>query len=118
MRQDVSRGAVGAVLGYPGGGPLIASAAAAREVYDALGRDIYGAGLVRRPVVELQADVQPGNSGGPFVLADGRVGGMVFARSVSSAGVGYALASSTLERELATAGTSAAPVSTGSCAAV
>ncbi len=115
--QDVGRGAFGAVLGYPGGGPFIAGAAAVRDVYNALGRDIYGAGLVRRPVVELQADVQPGNSGGPFVLADGRVGGMVFARSVSSAGVGYALASSTLERELATAGTSAVPVSTGSCAA-
>jgi Trypsin-like serine proteases, typically periplasmic, contain C-terminal PDZ domain len=115
--QDVGRGALGAVLGYPGGGPFTASAAAARDVYDALGRDIYGAGLVRRPVAELQADVRPGNSGGPFVLADGRVGGMVFARSVSSAGVGYALAVSTLHRELARAATASVPVQTGSCAA-
>ena len=115
--QNVGRGAVGAALGYPGGGQLAASSAAALDAYDALGRNIYGTGLVRRSVVELQADVRPGNSGGPFVLTDGRVGGMVFARSVSTADIGYALAASTLRSELTRAASFSVSVSTGSCAA-
>ena len=82
VEPDVARGAVGAVLGYPNGGSLAASAAAVRDTYDALGRDIYGMRLVTRSIAELQATIQPGNSGGPFVLPDGRVAGMVFARSV------------------------------------
>ena len=112
---DPQRGAVGAVLGYPGGGPLTTGAGAVRDAYQALGRDIYGGGLTRRDILELQADVRPGNSGGPFVLPDGSVGGMVFARSVTTSGLGYALAPSELRRELAR--TRIGSVSTGSCAA-
>ena len=103
------------MLGYPGGGPLTTGAAAVRDAYQALGRDIYGGGLTRRDILELQADVRPGNSGGPFVLPDGSVGGMVFARSVTTSGLGYALAPSELRRELAQTRTGS--VSTGSCAA-
>jgi S1-C subfamily serine protease len=112
---DPGRGAVGAVLGYPGGGPLTAGGAAVRDAYQALGRDIYGGGLTRRDILELQADVRPGSSGGPFVLPDGTVGGMVFARSVTTSGLGYALAPSELRRELSHIGPGS--VSTGPCAA-
>ena len=104
-----------AVLGYPGGGPLTTGAAAVRDAYQALGRDIYGGGLTRRAILELQADVRPGNSGGPFVLPDGTVGGMVFARSVTNSRIGYALAPSELRRELNRS--QSGSVSTGSCAA-
>jgi S1-C subfamily serine protease len=112
---DPGRGAVGAVLGYPGGGPLTVGSAAVRGVSVAEGRDIYGSGLTRRTVLELQADVRPGNSGGPFVLPDGRVGGMVFASSLRTSGIGYALAASELRHDLARAGTR--PIATGACAA-
>jgi S1-C subfamily serine protease len=89
----LDRGAVGAILGYTEGGPLDARRAAVLRTLDALGKDIYGQRQIDRLVVELQAVVRPGNSGGPFVLADGRVGGVVFAASSSDPDIGYAIAS-------------------------
>ena len=44
-----------------------------------------------RDILELRAPIQPGDSGGPFLLADGQVGGVVFAESRTDDGVGYAL---------------------------
>ena len=114
---DAQRGAVGAVLGYPGGGDFTEVPAAVAATYPAVGRDIYGSGLVTRNVYELQADVRPGNSGGPLVAPDGRVLGVVFARSISAAGVGYALTASEVRPRLAAAAARPGGVDTGSCAA-
>ena len=91
---DLARGDGGAVLGYPGGGSLTTGAAAVRQVIVPVGRDIYGSGEVTRRLYELQADVAPGNSGGPFVLPNGKVAGVVFANSVVEDHVGYAIVSS------------------------
>jgi S1-C subfamily serine protease len=90
--SEADRGDAGAVLGYPGGGPLEAEPAAVLRAFDAVGRDIYGTKPAERSVLELQAIVRPGNSGGPFVLSDGRVGGVVFAASTTDDDVGYAVA--------------------------
>lgn len=87
------RGTQGAVVGYPGGGSLTVSAAAIASDMDARGRNIYGEGLVSRRVYEIDADVEPGSSGGPFVTASGEVAGVVFSRSTAYRGVAYALAS-------------------------
>lgn len=89
--STLERGARGAVLGYPGGGPLEADAAAVRRTITAAGRDIYGEETVRRHVYELQAEIRPGHSGGPFVALDGTVAGVVFAASTTNEEVGYAL---------------------------
>ena len=115
--ENVDRGATGAILGYPNGGGLTVGAAAVRAAYDAIGRDIYGTTLVTRSIVELQATVRPGNSGGPLVLADGTVGGVVFARSVSDGGIGYAIAASTARTELEHTTATAPALSTGPCPA-
>lgn len=112
---SIDRGARGAVLGYPGGGPLDARRAAVRRTIEAIGRDIYGHGLVERLVVELQTVVRPGNSGGPFVLSDGRVGGVVFAASSSDDEVAYALAVSEVEDAVGDALVAAAEAPTGPC---
>jgi S1-C subfamily serine protease len=113
--EPLQRGAAGAVLGYPGGGPLDATRAAILSTIDALGRDIYGRGEIERSVLELQARIRPGNSGGPFVLADGRVGGIVFAAAMGEDDVGYAIAASeilaAIERGVGATGS----VSTGPC---
>jgi S1-C subfamily serine protease len=111
----IERGATGAVLGYPEGGPLDARRAAVLRTIDAVGRDIYGDGEVERLVLELQTRVRPGSSGGPFVLADGRVGGMVFAASTGDDDVGYAIAASELERALRARLGATAEVDTGPC---
>jgi S1-C subfamily serine protease len=110
----VGRGVGGATLGYPGGGPLAAEPAAVRRAIDALGRDIYGRNTVQREVYELQARVEPGDSGGPFVTPDGMVAGVVFAASTTDDGIGYAIASTEVLRDLRTARGSA-PTSTGPC---
>lgn len=86
------RGTQGAALGYAGGGPLAVIAAGVSGAYAATGRDIYGTDRVTRDIIELRAAIEPGDSGGPLVLADGTVGGVVFAESRTDPSVGYALA--------------------------
>ncbi len=113
--EPLDRGAPGAVVGYPAGGPLRAHRAAVLRAFDAVGRDIYGRDQVERLVVELQTLVQPGNSGGPFVLANGRVGGVVFAASSSDEGVGYAIAASEVQDALRAAVGRTSEVDTGPC---
>jgi S1-C subfamily serine protease len=88
---DPVRGATGATLGFPHGGPLQIEPAAVSGAYTATGRDIYGERRVSRMVLELRAVVDQGDSGGPLVLANGTVGGVVFAEARTDASVGYAL---------------------------
>jgi S1-C subfamily serine protease len=114
--QDRDRGTQGAVLGFPLGGGLRFGPAAVRRELDAIGRDIYGHSTVERKVYELQALVQPGNSGGPFVETTGIVAGVVFAASTTDGQVGYAIASPQVIPKLQEAEGRTAPVSTGSCA--
>ena len=112
---DAERGSVGAVLGYPGGGPLVGGGAAVLQPIPALGHDIYGRSDIQRDVYELQAVVRPGNSGGPFVLADGTVAGIVFAASSVDPGIGYAIRTSEFLDELDVATSSTTAVDTGPC---
>jgi S1-C subfamily serine protease len=114
-RGEVGRGAGGAILGYPGGGPLDAESAAVRQVIEPVGRNIYGEGEVRRRVYEVQSVIRRGNSGGPFVLPDGRVAGIVFANSVVADDVGYAIVSTEVLPSVKEAKASVEPVGTGSC---
>ena len=116
LEGEAKRGDVGAVLGYPGGGHLLAEAAAVRAVIEPVGRNIYGDGQVQRRIYEVQATIRSGNSGGPFVLASGRVAGLVFASSVADDGVGYAIVSSEFQPLLAHPAALTAEVDTGSCA--
>ncbi|HEY2003682.1 MAG TPA: MarP family serine protease [Candidatus Saccharimonadia bacterium] len=110
-----SRGVVGAVLGYPGGGSFTVSPAAILSEQTALGRDIYDSGLTRRQIYTLQAVVRPGNSGGPLITPDGTVVGVVFAMSTTDGNIGYALTSNEILPDLNAAATNG-PVSTGACA--
>jgi hypothetical protein len=110
-----ARGDGGAVLGYPGGGPLTADAAAVRATIAPVGRDIYGQGEVTRRLYEIQAAIRHGNSGGPFVLADGQVAGVVFASSVLDDNVGYAIAGSSVMPFLRGAVGGQVAVPTGHC---
>ncbi len=111
------RATPGAVIGYPENGGLHVTEAAVSDSFDALGRNIYGGGLVTRQVYELSATVLPGNSGGPLVEAGGKVLGVVFSRSTVDANVGYALTASAVQPSIVEGEARSTPVSTGGCPA-
>ena len=114
--STVPEGTQGVVLGYPEGGPFTADPAGVMAQFQAEGRDIYGRGLSVRDVYELDAAVRPGNSGGPLVLPDGRVVGVVFSRSTVDSSVGYALTSADVLPRVEAAEQVRTPVGTGACA--
>ena len=109
------RGAAAAALGYPNGGPLRIVAAAVAGDYPATGRDIYATKRVERHILEIRADIERGNSGGPLVLADGSVGGVVFAEARTDDAVGYALAPTDVAQRVLPAIGRTAPVATLGC---
>jgi S1-C subfamily serine protease len=113
---NVPRGTQAVVLGFPEGGNFDAEPAGVRQQFQAQGRNIYGTGLTVRSVYEVQALVRPGNSGGPLVLSDGTVIGVVFSTSANQADIGYALASPEVLKEVRSAERADTPTGTGSCA--
>lgn len=112
---DPGIGARGVVDGYPHGGPFTSAPAEVRAISQERVVDIYGNGSTSREVLTLAADVQPGNSGGPFITEDGRVGGLVFARNADHANVGYATSTAQLAEVFAAAARLDSPVSSGRC---
>lgn len=113
--SDPDRGTVGAALGYPGGGSLTIASAAVTGAYRATGYDIYGETRVDRDILELQAEIDRGDSGGPFVLQDGTIGGLVFAEARSDDQVGYALTPTSVATRITPALGLTDAVSTGTC---
>jgi S1-C subfamily serine protease len=112
---DPRRGATGAALGFPNGGGLTVVPAAVTSRYDAQGLDIYDTERVSRPILELRAEIERGDSGGPFVLADGTVGGVVFAEARTDEQVGYALAPTAVATRIAPGLGATTAVDTGRC---
>lgn len=108
-----STGASAGVFGHPGGEPLrIAPARVAAELA-AVGRDIYGGAGAQRQVLELAAELRPGDSGAPVVDASGAVVGVVFAVATDRGDVAYALTTGEVEAALATG--RSAGTSSGAC---
>jgi S1-C subfamily serine protease len=114
LAEEVARGTGGAVLGYPHG-RYRELRAAARRALDAVGRDIYSEDEARRRIYELQVTVEPGNSGGPFVLPGGRIAGLVFGASVTNHDLAYALTSPRLIPLVDRAAARTDEVATGRC---
>jgi S1-C subfamily serine protease len=114
---DKDRGTAGATLGFPGSadGEMIVHRAAIQAKYSASGRDIYGKAIVEREVYEIRARVRQGDSGGPFVLPNGDVAGVIFAASTTDDDTGYALSGDEVSDEVAQGSASTEPVRTGSC---
>lgn len=109
------RGQQAAALGFTGGGRQRAIPAAVSRSLEARGRDIYGREVVPRQVVEMRADVSPGDSGGPLILPDGTVGGVTFSESRTDTTVGYALSPVAVSESIEPALTRTRPVSAGEC---
>ena len=110
------RDVAGATLGFPGGQPTLnVRPAAVRSRGEAVGRDIYGRGLVSREILTLDAGVQRGDSGGPFVTGAGEVAGVVFASSAAEPSVGYALTAAQVQPAVEAAVARNTSVPTGEC---
>jgi S1-C subfamily serine protease len=73
-----------------------------KGVISALGRSIPGVGGVQiRDMIQTDASINPGNSGGPLLDSRGYLLGMntmIFSESGTSAGIGFAVPSSTINR--------------------
>jgi S1-C subfamily serine protease len=108
-------GAKAVVLGYPEGGPLKGDPAGVMDERTITGLDIYGRETVQRPSYILQSPIRPGGSGSPVVQDDGSVIGMVFARSLLSDQIGFALTSPVLLPALSHASSLTDQVGTGTC---
>ncbi len=71
-------------------------------VVSAIGREVRGfGGITITGMIQTDADINPGNSGGPLLDSSGRVIGMntmIFSQSGGSAGIGFAVPSSTIRR--------------------
>jgi S1-C subfamily serine protease len=112
---DPIRGTIGATLGYPNGGALKILPAAVTQRYQATGHDIYGDANVQREILELRAGIDRGDSGGPLMITDGTVGGVVFAEARTNPDVGYALSPTEVAVRIAPGIGRVAAVDTGAC---
>ncbi|MFF8034057.1 MarP family serine protease [Streptomyces sp. NPDC016626] len=110
---DAARGDPAVVAGYPQDGGLDLRAATVASRVRAGGQDIYNDETVVREVYSIRSTVRPGNSGGPLLTPDGRVYGVVFARSASDAGTGYVLTAAEVADDAERAARATAPVEPG-----
>jgi S1-C subfamily serine protease len=110
---DAGVDTVGGVFGHPGGEPLRIAPASVASTLTAAGRTIYGTSGAARRVLELAADLRPGDSGAPLVDEQLMVAGVVFAIATDRGGVAYALATSEIDDVLA--GNLMAGTGTGPC---
>lgn len=108
-------GAVGGVFGHPGGEPLRIAPYRVARALTATGRDIYTSGETERDVLELAANLRPGDSGSPIVDPDGLVAGIAFAVARDRDDVAYALAPSEVQAVID--GRASTSVTTGACLA-
>ncbi|WP_076260321.1 MarP family serine protease [Intrasporangium flavum] len=115
LGSDIARGDSAAVPGFPLDGPYRVVSARVRGILDARGFDIYGQDRVVREIYSLATTVQPGNSGGPLLDTQGRVVGVIFAKSLEDDSTGYALTLAEAKPVLDEAASAQRAVGTGAC---
>ncbi|MFF4439009.1 MarP family serine protease [Streptomyces sp. NPDC001621] len=115
LRFDTSavRGDSAVVAGYPQDGSLNLQAATVANRVRATGQNIYNDRAVTREIYSIRSTVRPGNSGGPLLTTEGRVFGVVFARSTSDAETGYVLTAAEVANDASRAALATLPVDTG-----
>ncbi|MEU7381268.1 MULTISPECIES: MarP family serine protease [unclassified Streptomyces] len=113
---DARSGDGAIVAGFPENGSYDVRAARVRGRITASGPDIYHRGTVRRDVYSLYTTVRQGNSGGPLLTTDGKVYGVVFAKSLDDADTGYALTIDEIQQDIARGRTANQQVGSDDCA--
>ncbi|MGW7285303.1 MarP family serine protease [Streptomyces sp. NPDC054847] len=113
---DARSGDSAIVAGFPENGSYDVRSARVRGRINANGPDIYHRGTVRRDVYSLFATVRQGNSGGPLLTTDGKVYGVIFARSLDDADTGYALTADEIREDISLGSTANQQVDSQGCA--
>ncbi|SNX57921.1 colicin V production protein [Streptomyces sp. TLI_55] len=111
--DSASRGDSAVVAGYPQDGDLNLQAATVANRVRATGQNIYNDASVTREIYSIRSTVRPGNSGGPLLTTDGKVYGVVFARSTSDDETGYVLTADEVAADAERAANATTPVDTG-----
>ncbi|MFE9722377.1 MarP family serine protease [Streptomyces sp. NPDC005794] len=114
--KDAASGDSAIVAGFPENGAYDVRSARIRGRIDANGPDIYHRGTVRRDVYSLFATVRQGNSGGPLLTPDGKVYGVVFAKSLDDSDTGYALTADEIRDDIELGKSSVQEVDSQGCA--
>ncbi|MCL6736291.1 MarP family serine protease [Streptomyces neyagawaensis] len=114
--DDAVSGDDAIVAGYPENGAYDVRPARVRGRITANGPDIYHRGTVRRDVYSLYATVRQGNSGGPLLTPEGRVYGVVFAKSLDDPNTGYALTADEIKEDIVQGRAANQQVDSDSCA--
>jgi S1-C subfamily serine protease len=113
--STLQQGASAVFDGYPLGGPFSSKNAAVQGVSTVRVPDVYGQNPSPREVYTLAADVEQGNSGGPVIDSAGHVAGVIFAKSSTTADIGFALTVSELAPVASRAAGLSAAVPSGHC---
>ncbi|MFB8105130.1 MULTISPECIES: MarP family serine protease [Streptomyces] len=114
--DDARSGDSAIVAGFPENGAYDVRSARVRARIDANGPDIYQRGTVLRDVYSLYATVRQGNSGGPLLTPDGKVYGVVFAKSLDDPDTGYALTADEIREDIEIGRTANQQVDSQGCA--
>ena len=104
------------VAGFPEDGPFTAVAARIRQEINAQGQDIYQQSAASRDIFSIYAQVLQGNSGGPLLSPDGKVYGVVFAKSLDDSETGYALTANQVAPDAQQGANAVSAVNTQGCA--
>ncbi|MBA0053517.1 MarP family serine protease [Streptomyces sp. AJS327] len=115
--EDAPSSGDGAIVaGFPENGAYDVRAARVRGSVQANGPDIYHRSTVSRDVHSLYTTIRQGNSGGPLLTPDGRVYGVIFAKSLDDADTGYALSVDEVRENITRGRAAERPVDTEGCA--
>ncbi|MFI1227432.1 MULTISPECIES: MarP family serine protease [unclassified Streptomyces] len=114
--DDAGTGDSAIVAGFPENGAYDVRSARVRARINPDGPDIYHRGTVRRDVYSLYATVRQGNSGGPLLTPDGKVYGVVFAKSLDDPDTGYALTADEIREDIEIGRTANQQVDSQGCA--
>ncbi|MFJ8040515.1 MarP family serine protease [Kitasatospora sp. NPDC096147] len=104
------------VAGFPENGAFNVQPARIRGRIKATGPDIYHRGQVVRDIYSIRSLVRQGNSGGPLLSPDGKVFGVVFAKSLDSSDTGYVLTAAEVQGEALAGAAATGRVDTEGCA--